>query len=274
MSSLVKIRATTTNRFLTPDTIVPEPANPQSWNRYSYVHNNPINLVDPSGHSSQKVFTAGRGGAVDSHMLLNDDAGRKAINNFVETGHFDGGVSEANGLYETIAGVMAEPLDWGIALSDGFQWYDSFGMAPFIPSTWTRAMGRNVDEGVAIIRQYIDDSNIHFTIETRTGGRSITTHQTGDLNEKTIKQLDAWEESLLGDLVDERTVDLPNANNAQNFQSASVDLGDPKYNVRTNSCITHVCNVLRVGGVEDVPSNAGGRDLIYIFRNLGFKRNP
>ncbi len=37
-------------RFLTPDSIVPEPGNPQTLNRYSYVNNNPTNLTDPSGH--------------------------------------------------------------------------------------------------------------------------------------------------------------------------------------------------------------------------------
>jgi RHS repeat-associated protein len=38
------------NRFVSPDTIVPDPANPQSWNRYSYVYNNPLRYVDPTGH--------------------------------------------------------------------------------------------------------------------------------------------------------------------------------------------------------------------------------
>ncbi len=37
-------------RFLAPDTIVPNPGNPQALNRYSYVGNRPLNLVDPSGH--------------------------------------------------------------------------------------------------------------------------------------------------------------------------------------------------------------------------------
>ncbi len=36
-------------RFLSPDPFVPHPLNPQSWNRYSYVRNNPMTLVDPSG---------------------------------------------------------------------------------------------------------------------------------------------------------------------------------------------------------------------------------
>jgi RHS repeat-associated protein len=38
-------------RFLTPDTIVQNPYDPQSLNRYAYVRNNPLNLIDPSGHS-------------------------------------------------------------------------------------------------------------------------------------------------------------------------------------------------------------------------------
>ena len=37
-------------RWLSPDTIVPDFANPQSLNRFSYVRNNPLKFVDPSGH--------------------------------------------------------------------------------------------------------------------------------------------------------------------------------------------------------------------------------
>jgi RHS repeat-associated protein len=37
-------------RFISPDTVVPNTEDPQSLNRYAYVRNNPVNLVDPSGH--------------------------------------------------------------------------------------------------------------------------------------------------------------------------------------------------------------------------------
>ncbi|MBI4492110.1 MAG: RHS repeat-associated core domain-containing protein [Chloroflexi bacterium] len=37
-------------RFVAPDTIVPEPGNPQAMNRYSYALNNPLRFTDPSGH--------------------------------------------------------------------------------------------------------------------------------------------------------------------------------------------------------------------------------
>jgi RHS repeat-associated protein len=37
-------------RFVQADTIVPDPANPQSLNRFSYVLNNPVRYTDPTGH--------------------------------------------------------------------------------------------------------------------------------------------------------------------------------------------------------------------------------
>jgi len=37
-------------RFIQPDTLIPDPSNPQAFNRYSYVANRPVNFNDPSGH--------------------------------------------------------------------------------------------------------------------------------------------------------------------------------------------------------------------------------
>jgi hypothetical protein len=37
-------------RFIQPDTLIPDAANPQDWNRFSYVQNNPIQYNDPTGH--------------------------------------------------------------------------------------------------------------------------------------------------------------------------------------------------------------------------------
>src|SRR5919109_3203355 len=49
-------------RFIQPDTLIPGVANPQSWNRFSYVGNNPLRYTDPTGH---KEMDSGDGGSCD-----------------------------------------------------------------------------------------------------------------------------------------------------------------------------------------------------------------
>ncbi|HMT19662.1 MAG TPA: RHS repeat-associated core domain-containing protein, partial [Promineifilum sp.] len=44
-------------RFISADTIVPDPGNPQSYNRYSYSYNNPVNYTDSSGHCIDGITT-------------------------------------------------------------------------------------------------------------------------------------------------------------------------------------------------------------------------
>jgi len=41
-------------RFLSTDPVGGTPGLPQSWNRYSYVRNNPLNLVDPTGEVDRR----------------------------------------------------------------------------------------------------------------------------------------------------------------------------------------------------------------------------
>jgi RHS repeat-associated protein len=48
-------------RFVSADTIVPSPSDPQSLNRFSYVRNRPLNRIDPSGH--QDRYDEGGGGS-------------------------------------------------------------------------------------------------------------------------------------------------------------------------------------------------------------------
>ena len=55
----------TIGRFISADTVVPNPGNPQCFNRYSYCLNNPLKYVDPSG---QEVRIGGQ----DVWDLYND----------------------------------------------------------------------------------------------------------------------------------------------------------------------------------------------------------
>ena len=44
-------------RFTQPDTIVPQPGNPQSLNRYTYALGNPLKFTDPTGHCAEAGLT-------------------------------------------------------------------------------------------------------------------------------------------------------------------------------------------------------------------------
>jgi hypothetical protein len=57
--------------FVQADTIVPKGTNPSNYDRYAYTENNPINLVDPTGHCS---------GAPDDPMCPQMDPGSTSAN--------------------------------------------------------------------------------------------------------------------------------------------------------------------------------------------------
>ncbi|MEM7801864.1 MAG: RHS repeat-associated core domain-containing protein, partial [Chloroflexota bacterium] len=63
-------------RFASADTIVPNPVNPQSQNRYSYVYNSPLNYTDPSGH----IAICFNGGPAENFHT--EDDGNTANGNF------------------------------------------------------------------------------------------------------------------------------------------------------------------------------------------------
>jgi RHS repeat-associated protein len=46
----------TIGRFISPDSIVQSPNNPQSLNRYSYCLNNPLRYTDPTGQLTQEEY--------------------------------------------------------------------------------------------------------------------------------------------------------------------------------------------------------------------------
>jgi hypothetical protein len=61
-----------------PDTVIPDLSNPQSWNRYSYVTNRPVNFNDPTGHVQACEFgdegDCGRGATTEEiHKFFTQD---------------------------------------------------------------------------------------------------------------------------------------------------------------------------------------------------------
>jgi hypothetical protein len=111
------------NRFLSADTIVPGYANPQSLNRYSYVNNNPLRYIDPTGH-----------------IYLDNECGYQGMDcggSIFNAGDSDGGGTGSNG-----GGGEGNNNDEGTTLPTptiGFS-YDSQVFAnqyvPFTASHW------------------------------------------------------------------------------------------------------------------------------------------
>jgi hypothetical protein len=59
-------------RFAEADSIIPQPGNPQTWDRYTYSGNNPVRFTDPSGHVP--CFEDGycpRNGITEENLLIN-----------------------------------------------------------------------------------------------------------------------------------------------------------------------------------------------------------
>jgi len=57
------------NRWIQPDTIVPDPVNPQSLNRFAYAYNNGICYTDPTGHYVCSGYHEGWG-EVDCYSII------------------------------------------------------------------------------------------------------------------------------------------------------------------------------------------------------------
>ena len=56
--------------FTQPDSLLPDPYDPQQLNRYSYVRNNPLKYTDPSGHIIAELLAIGGATAFFSGFLL------------------------------------------------------------------------------------------------------------------------------------------------------------------------------------------------------------
>jgi RHS repeat-associated protein len=82
-------------RFISADTVVPNPGNPQAFNRYAYVYNNPLRYIDPNGHFPWSLLLV-----LGALLLLPGD-----------TGPYD--VSPANmAVGDAALSITWEPYDW------------------------------------------------------------------------------------------------------------------------------------------------------------------
>ncbi|MDD2653582.1 MAG: polymorphic toxin-type HINT domain-containing protein, partial [Candidatus Omnitrophica bacterium] len=172
-------------RFITPDTIVQAPANPQSLNRYAYCGNNPINVIDPTGHWSWKKFWHSFAGAFVGAVVTVLTAGWGAPLWLagMAGGFFGGALTgglEGGGMGALYGGLIGGALGglggWGLGIAQSHQMAGQYAAGLLIVGAGTSAASDNWDRfagglagGIAgaIVGNGID-SYFHEGISSRT----------------------------------------------------------------------------------------------------------
>ncbi len=94
-------------RFVSPDTIVPDPTNPQALNRYAYAYNNPISNMDPSGHAPVAVAVVSAVTAISAASAIGGTVGTIiAATAVIGAGVSIAGYFAKDPVLSTIGGVM------------------------------------------------------------------------------------------------------------------------------------------------------------------------
>lgn len=161
-------------RFLQPDTLVPDPANPQALNRYAYSINNPLRYIDPSGH----VWIDASEGA----GVYGTGSWAGALASAARTGQE---YSNIRALLVTVASVVSEPIDWVTTI------YDcategcnpaaaAVGVLPLVPGTAIRRLGAESFRAGGRLVQGID------TLANGTIVRKVTTALT-DVQKRALR---------------------------------------------------------------------------------------
>ena len=140
-------------RFIQADTIIPDLSDPQSYNRYSYVRNNPLRYTDPTGHSWYDYIPAiGPGIAeIRGNMALESQAERAGYVSYSQMRQSLGIGQATAGNVGMVAGVGHVTAGAANAYITGAQEIATAGMAtvPIAISRGEQALVRGAAEGTA-----------------------------------------------------------------------------------------------------------------------------
>jgi RHS repeat-associated protein len=205
-------------RFINQDVLLGNIADGQSLNRFAFVKGKPIQYNDPFG-------------------LFSTEEGASVALDFVPI------VGSCKGVIEFILGkdpITGEPIP---------RWMAALGIIPY-----GKIVTKANKAGEAIVYLY-KGGDKHFSIVVKNSDETIHTEQVvtstlpyGDPMDTTIDYF----KDMGNEVRNQFHLDLPDSELAQKLQKDLIGTDTGLYDVHTNSCFTHVCDVLRAGGV-DVP---------------------
>ncbi|WP_221407715.1 RHS repeat domain-containing protein [Thermoflexibacter ruber] len=126
-----------------------------------------------------------------------------------------------------------------------------------------------VNASMAKIYQYTSTNRLgHFGVEVLSGKDKLFTHQVitaADMSTTTITK----NISMLDNPIKTVELSLPNATDAMKYQRGILGTELGAYSEATNSCVTHIINVLNAGGLN-IPNNM--RSQYSFLKELGFEK--
>ncbi|MBI5224542.1 RHS repeat-associated core domain-containing protein [Candidatus Micrarchaeota archaeon] len=119
-------------QFTQPDTIIPNPYDPQSLNRYSYVLNNPYKYTDPTGHCAEDACVGeaiiagagigalfGMGSSILTQLYFTGKVDLAQVGHSTIVGGAAGGAGAAAAVYGVIAFGSSALASVGVGASSG-----------------------------------------------------------------------------------------------------------------------------------------------------------
>ena len=150
------------NRFLSPDSIIPDPGSTGAYDRYAYVENNPLNYTDPTGH---KKVPGGPGGVI---IVYDGDNDVSDPTRYFYNMHFYDSVGgsrcteeEVKDVTLNLLSIAFDPVDYYLTYEDikenGFHWYHGFALAPIVPLGISKIAGKHLDDVVVVAKRSLED---------------------------------------------------------------------------------------------------------------------
>lgn len=155
-------------RFVSPDSLIPDPGSSQGYDRYAYVSNNPIRYSDPSGNKEvEGCGEDGKQACAPTEMEIGINAQKFATLIYDPTGEKQERnrkkVETVFSIIETTTSILFEPMDWlstaiDCATGDCSPWV-ALSFLPLIPGSITNRI-----DDIASVKKFDSFTDFKKTI--------------------------------------------------------------------------------------------------------------